>query len=283
MKTPPPNMKSVINLLTQLQELILARDEHRTTGDGKHLDALNASIDKMTAELTPQVRGQFNKLYQHNHTVMSPLHDSSCAVCGMRLSTGLVQAVRQANTIPNCPSCARLLYEDEDAPQYTAEKPSRTDPRKTGISRFSSPTIMLPRITAKTKQDAIRQIAEAIQKAGFVDSADLLVQGVLEREAILPTIMEEGLALPHLRGVEGSLTLAVATSPDGIPFDDEGTRAHFIFLATIPSAVSAYYLRLTAGLITAFSKPENRTAALAANTPEELWKVLTKATRYTIK
>ena len=277
-------MKNILNQMTQLQELILTRDEHRTTGDGSHLDALNDSIDKMTAELPIQNRAHFNRLYQRDHTVMAPLHDGCCAVCGMRLPIGLVQAVRQANIIQNCPSCARLLYDEEDAPRQISEKPSRTDPRKTGISRFSAPSLMLPRIAAENKQDAIRQISELMQSAGFIDSADKLVQGVLEREAILSTVMEEGLAFPHLRGVEGGgLTLAVATSEKGIPFDEEGTPAKLIFLVTIPAAVSAFYLRLVGGLTAAFTKETNRNLALAATTPEELWKALTKSTRYTIK
>ena len=282
--TPPPSMKRVINQLTQLQELILTRDEHRTTGSGSHLDALNASIDKMTAGLPVQVGAHFNRLYKRDHTVMSPVHDNSCAVCGMRLPIGLVQTVRQAATIQSCPSCARLLWEEGDAPRFTGEKTSRTDPRRTGVSRFSAPSLMLPRIAADNKRDAIHQVCGLVQKAGFVDSAERLVQGVLEREAILSTVMEDGLAFPHLRGVEGGgLALAVATSPAGIPFDENGKPAHLIFLVTIPTAVSAFYLRLMSGLTAAFAKESNRAQALAASTPEELWKVLAKATRYTIK
>ena len=34
-------MKSQINTLRQLQELVLTRDEHNQTGDGSHLDQLN--------------------------------------------------------------------------------------------------------------------------------------------------------------------------------------------------------------------------------------------------
>ncbi|MCL1888096.1 MAG: PTS sugar transporter subunit IIA [Kiritimatiellaeota bacterium] len=277
-------MKNIINQLIQLQELILTRDEHRTTGDGSHLDALNASIDRMADELPVNIRGLYSRLYQRDHTFMSPLHDGCCAVCGMRLPIGLVQAVRQATAIQYCPSCARLLCEEEDMPRWVGERASRTDPRKTGISRFSAPGLMLPKINAATKPDAIAQIAGLMQSARFIDSAEKLTQGVLEREAILPTVMEAGLAFPHLRGVEGGgLTLAVATSAKGIPFDENGTPANLIFLVTIPAAVSAFYLRLVAGLTAAFAKAANRDAMFAANTPDELWKALSKATRYTIK
>ena len=40
-------MKSEINTLRQLQELVLTRDEHYQTGDGSHLDSLNDAIDRV--------------------------------------------------------------------------------------------------------------------------------------------------------------------------------------------------------------------------------------------
>ena len=48
------SMKHQINLLSQLQELILTRDEHHQTGDGSHLDSLNDSIDALVDKLEPQ-------------------------------------------------------------------------------------------------------------------------------------------------------------------------------------------------------------------------------------
>ena len=39
------SMKHQINLLCQLQELILTRDEHHHTGDGTHLHSLPDSLD----------------------------------------------------------------------------------------------------------------------------------------------------------------------------------------------------------------------------------------------
>ena len=50
-------MKSQINILRQLQELVLTRDEHHQTGDGSHLDALNDSIAALQQKLVPRWRG----------------------------------------------------------------------------------------------------------------------------------------------------------------------------------------------------------------------------------
>jgi mannitol/fructose-specific phosphotransferase system IIA component (Ntr-type) len=42
-------------------------------------------------------------------------------------------------------------------------------------------------------------------------------------------------------------------------------------------------MRLMAGLTETFLKEQNREALLLAETPEQLWKALVKATRYSIK
>jgi mannitol/fructose-specific phosphotransferase system IIA component (Ntr-type) len=96
--------------------------------------------------------------------------------------------------------------------------------------------------------------------------------------------MENGLAFPHVRGVEGGgLTLAMGVSKKGIPWDDAGKLVNIVFFITIPTAVSAFYLRLMSGLTETFLKEQNREAILEAKTSEELWKALLKTTRYSIK
>ena len=79
------SMKHQINLLCQLQELILTRDEHHHTGDGSHLDSLNDSIDALVDKLEPQPKTFYQRLYKKDHLVMSPMVDGCCGVCGMRL------------------------------------------------------------------------------------------------------------------------------------------------------------------------------------------------------
>ncbi len=277
-------MQSLINHLNQLQELVLIRDEHRTTGDGRHLDRLNASIDELIEKLPLDVKLLYQRLYKKDHIVMAPMYNGCCAICGMRMPISQVQAVRLCKQIQNCPSCARMLYEESDAPRWVGEAPSRTEPRKAGISRFSAESLMVPRLKAKTGADAIEELAKLMEEKGFISNADRLVETALEREAVLSTAMENGLAFPHVRGVEGGgLTLSLGVSKEGIKYDDAGSVVNIVFFITIPTAVSAFYLRLMSGLTETFLKEQNRESILLAETPEQLWKALTKATRYSIK
>ena len=103
----------------------------------------------------------------------------------------------------------------------------------------------------------------------------------MDREAVLSTAMDD-LAFPHVRGVEGGgLTLAMGVSKEGV--DWAGEKVHLVFLSAIPVAVSAFYLRLMAGLAQAFSKKEVRAAAVASKDSAALWKMLVKATRHAVK
>ena len=277
-------MQSLINHLNQLQELVLIRDEHRTTGDGRHMESLNDSIDQLTDKLPPEIKSLYQRLYKKDHIVMAPMHNGCCAICGMRMPISQVQSVRLCKQIQNCPSCARMLFEESDAPRWVGETPSRSEPRKSGISRFSAESLMKPNLEGTTGAEVIGELATLMEDMSFVSGADKLVQSALEREAVLSTAMDNGIAFPHVRGVEGGgLTLALGVSKNGIKYDDSGNVVNIVFFITIPTAVSAFYLRLMAGLTETFLKEQNREAILTAETPEQLWKALAKATRYSIK
>lgn len=277
-------MKSTVNMLCQLQDLILVRDEHRATGDGAHLARLNESIDTLLRDLPTNLTSYIQRLINRDHVIMAPVHNGCCAVCGMRLPVSQIQAVRQCKSIQYCPGCARVLFEEIDAPQWVGATPSRNEPRKSGISRFSAESLMVPDILAGCAQDAIEILAGKMESEGFISHADKLIISAMERESMLSTAMDNNLAFPHVRSVEGgSLTLACGVSKEPFTWDSDGSPVNIVFLVTIPSAVSAFYIRLIAGLTEAFLKEPNRRALINAETPRDLWKALTKATRYTIK
>lgn len=278
-------MKSQINLLNQIQELVLARDEHHQTGDGSRMDALDESIDALTSKLEPQPRALYQRLYKRDHVVMTPMVNGCCAVCGMKLPISQVQQVRLGKTLQTCSSCGRMLFnEEDDAPRSVAEKPARGEPRKTGINRFSAEELVIADLKATTPAEAVRELADAMDANKFVSNPAALVVAAMERESILPTAVGQSLAFPHVRGVEGGgLTLALGVSRAGLDWDNSGEKVHLIFFSVIPTAVSVFYLRLMAGLTEAFSKKENRDLLMAAKTNTELWKAFMKATRYTIR
>ncbi|MDD5521287.1 MAG: PTS sugar transporter subunit IIA [Kiritimatiellae bacterium] len=281
-------MHSIINQLIQLQELTLIRDEQKIAYGSARFEELDTSIKTMASGLIPEHRTMFEKLHKKDHNVIVPISDGICSVCGLKLPISLVQAVRLAKALHNCPNCARILYYPEAAPRHVRGAPRRSEPRKPGIQRFSAQSLMVPNIESANPEGAIRELAYKMESEGFVDKADKLVERALQREFIFSTAVDHGIAFPHVRGVEGgSLTLSLGISKKGIKFtqngDDEKSLTKIIFFIVIPTAASAFYLKLLAGLAEAFMKVEVRKAIIAEKDQEGLWKALIKATRITVK
>ena len=59
--------------------------------------------------------------------------------------------------------------------------------------------------------------------------------------------------------------------------------SHIIFFMVIPTAASAFYVKLLAGLSQTFMKDKSRDAVMAEENPEKLWKILVCVTRSTVK
>ena len=270
-------MKNQLNILSQLQELVLTRDEHRRLGDGTRMDALDASIDALSSQLDATAQNLYQRLYKKDHVVIATMSNGCCAACGMQLPISQMQQVRKAETIQTCSSCGRIL-------RNGAEKPGRGEPRKTGISRFSAEGLMICDLKATTTQDAISELANVMVANKFISNADGIVSAAMGREQILSTAIGKGVAFPHVRGVEGGgLTVALGVSKKGFVYDSDGNKVHLVFLSTIPVAVSAFYLRLISGISEALLKDDVRQSLIEADSNANLWKALIKATRYTVK
>ncbi|MFT5239329.1 MAG: PTS system nitrogen regulatory IIA component [Candidatus Promineifilaceae bacterium] len=277
-------MHPVVNHLIQLQELQLIRDEQRVTAKGKSLTELDASIKTMTANLPAETRVLYTKLQKRDHISVTTVRDSMCTGCGLLLAISFVQQVRMEKEILTCPNCSRVLYNPERIIRRMEKGPRRVATRKPGLSRFSSHSLIIPRLKAKTKEEAILELATSMAEVGFVDNAENMTAEALARESVLSTAVDHGMAFPHVRGIDGGgLSLALGLSPKGINFDNDGPLSKIIFLISIPTAASAFYLKLLAGLMETFRQAEARKTLMAENDPEKVWKTLIKLTRTTIK
>ncbi|MEI6970187.1 MAG: PTS sugar transporter subunit IIA [bacterium] len=276
-------MKKTINHLIQLQELKLAR-EHEVFMGGSRLEQLDESVGRLTEQLPPHVKSVFQKLQKKDIVAIVPIAAGVCSICGMKLPISLVQAVRAETEIHPCPNCSRILYFTDEPARSIARKQRRTEPRRVGIDRFSAAELMLPRLKATDRDSALREIIEKMGEEGFVEKPEKIFDTAMKREAILGTAVDHGLAFPHARGVEGGgLTLALGVSPKGIPFNsDPKVLTHIIFLMVIPTAATAFYLKLISGLSESFMPGDARHALLAEEDPGKLWKVLKKLTRRSI-
>lgn len=277
-------MQPIINHLVQLQELIIARAQQEAGMPGAQFAQLDESIHALTQELPRDIHQQFTRLLQKSPLAIVPVVNGVCTACGMTLPVSLVHQVHAAEQIYQCPSCARLLFHRASGARNTRKSPRRSDPPKVGIERFSAESLMIPALKGTDRDAVLAELCQKLDDEGFVDDAGKLLEAAEQREAIISTAVENGLAFPHVRCVEGgALTFALGIAPKGIKFDPAGkANTRIVFFMVIPTAASAFYLKLLSGLSQVFQKAENREKLLEAETSEKMWKALVKATRLAI-
>ncbi len=276
---------SLINQLIQLQELIVANMQKRASMPNAKLDVLQNSISTLGADIPQQVKSHFNRLLQKHPEAIVPVANGLCTGCGMALTKSLVNSVHKADGMNRCPNCARFLYYPEQLVER--ERTSRVygEARKTGISRYTSPELMMVNIKGTTDEEVLAELCQRMSDEAFVENGDLLLDLALQREAIVSTAVDGGMAFPHVRGVEGGgLSMAVGVSKKGVKFGGPGrTLTRIFFFVVIPTATSAFYLKLISGLSRTFREKQARDSLLQAKTDEELWKTLIKETKKTFK
>lgn len=276
---------SLINQLIQLQELVVANMQKKVSQPNARLEELNKSIAALSADVPQQIKSHFNRLVQKHPEAIVPVANELCSGCGMALTKSLVQAVNKAEGINRCPNCARFLYYPDQLVERDRVSRSYGEAQKKGIARFTSPELMMVKLKGTTGEEVLAEMCNRMEEEGFVNDKEHLLDLALQREAIISTAVDNGLAFPHVRGVEGGgLSMAIGISKKGVKFGGPGrTLTRIFFFVVIPTATSAFYLKLIAGISRAFRDKEAREMLLEAKTDEDLWKAVIKTTRATFK
>lgn len=277
--------RHTIKHLIQLQDLVAARAQQQASMPSQCMQQLNKNIKTLADELPADLKVHFNRLLAKNIEAIVPITGSNCSGCGFALTKTMVNSIHAGDELNRCPNCTRIIYAP-DVP-LTRRAPRRRwgDPVKRGIERFSAPELMIPSLKGTTKEEVLLELCEKLHQEGYVESCRELHDAALRREAIVSTAVDNGLAFPHVRGVEGGgLALALGISKKGVKFGaPSGRLTKLFFYMVIPTAASAFYLKLLSGLSRSFADKEMRDSLLKAKTQDDLWKALVKATRKTVQ
>lgn len=131
-------------------------------------------------------------------------------------------------------------------------------------------------LQARTKKEAVRELAEAL--AGSVESLESaeLIQMLLERERLGSTAMGDGIAIPHAR-IEtlDRLLAGFGRSRQGVDFDSlDGKPTHLFFLLVAPGREGSAHLLTLARLSRFLTNPEFRDKLQQLEETEELFRAL---------
>ena len=277
-------MKQIITALIQLQDLNFTLQEQKALTSETHLKSLEKNITTLSKDLPSDIYRTFTNLLNHYSTAVVPMSEGTCSGCGMSVPTILAYEVQVGEKLIQCPRCTRILFYRDALPRQLKRIRAINEKPSPGIARFSSSKLMLPRLEAKTRDEALEEMINLMAAEGYVEKPETLLSAAINRESIVPTAIEHGLAFPHVRGVEGGgLIFAAGLKKQGLQFGAPKSRlTKIIFFIVIPLAASAFYLQLITGLMESLRAADNRSKLLECTTPDKMWKLLSRLTKKTI-
>ncbi len=144
------------------------------------------------------------------------------------------------------------------------------------LTDFISPPCIKLELASTKKVDAIKELIDLLDKAGYVTDADAFLKSVLEREKVGSTGIGKGIAIPHSRtSTVREVVVAFGRSPTGIEFDAlDNKPVQLIFLIAAPVESGGLYLKALARLSRLLRYQEFRNELMNCQNVDEVIKVI---------
>lgn len=143
-----------------------------------------------------------------------------------------------------------------------------------------SPDRFIARLQAKTKEEALDELAATFVDSHLIRNKSILIEMLKRRESVGSTGIGHGIAIPHGRTTAtADITVAFAKSPAGIEWDAIDKKpVKLIFLIVAPPYEEKnQYLPTLGKLVEFLSSEAHREGLLQANSFDEFQNVLKEA------
>jgi PTS system fructose-specific IIC component len=143
------------------------------------------------------------------------------------------------------------------------------------IAKFLSPKLIKIDMQAEDKNAAIEELAELLYKEHVLKDKANYIQNVLEREAQVPTNLENGVALPH--GKSDAVlrpAVAIGISKRGIRFEEGSPVSRVIFLIAMPNNADDTHITLLSGITSRLLDCDCLDNLKVAKRPEDILSLL---------
>jgi mannitol/fructose-specific phosphotransferase system IIA component (Ntr-type) len=118
------------------------------------------------------------------------------------------------------------------------------------LADFTSPGMIIPHLRGQDAANVIQELGQAMQREGRVPDLLQFYHAALNREFLVSTDMEAGMAFPHARlpGFK-ELSFAFGRSEEPLQWRNRGGRTvRMVFLFAVPATEATQYLLLISGL-----------------------------------
>ena len=125
------------------------------------------------------------------------------------------------------------------------------------ISELLSEETITNTLAHGDKQGIIEDLLDLAMKSGRIKDRDAALKAIIDRENLMSTGLEKGVAIPHAKTIAAEgMAMALGISKEGLDFQSaDGKLSHFFFLLVAPSdaagpnvQVLAQIARLTASM-----------------------------------
>ena len=171
------------------------------------------------------------------------------------------------------PEEIRKDYFDPSAEVFAPENSKQI---RSMIEKGLSTKSIIMDLKANTKEAVIKEMICRLAGNGLLLDKDLCEKDVMEREAIVSTCFQNGIALPHGRtdGVK-ELVAAVGINRNGYNFDAiDGKPSKIFVMCLSPKNSDGPHIEFVATVGSVLAKQENIDSILSAETPEEVFAIL---------
>jgi len=118
------------------------------------------------------------------------------------------------------------------------------------LSELLNPKAVTLRLGARSKREALVELAELLESAHGFKSQGEILDRVMRREAMMTTGIGNGVAIPHgkARSVD-RMAAACAVAPEGLDFESEdGQPVYLMVLFVSPENAATLHVRVLANL-----------------------------------
>jgi nitrogen PTS system EIIA component len=138
---------------------------------------------------------------------------------------------------------------------------------------------IFPAMRAKTKKQAIEELAEIAASKAKLDSRDVF-DTLLRRERLGSTGVGRGIAIPHARMASAQATTCIfARLAEPIPFDaPDNEPVDLVFLLLAPEHAGADHLKALARISRLARDPATTERLRSAKTADAIYAILTNTT-----
>ena len=149
----------------------------------------------------------------------------------------------------------------------------------TQFKKLISPEVIVMDLKSETKDELLKEMVMILANSGKVRDWEHVYSDVLDREKIMSTGMDKGIAIPHAKS-EGvvSCCVAVGIKKSGIDFgslDKEPSKIFFLIVS--PKKSNSPHLQILASISSVVRNKETLDKIFEAKSSDDIYKILLEA------